>query len=159
MADTNLQQFIINECDEVPETFEPNQFYLTPDTTDDDIAKALKQAKEYTDEALNNYALKSEIQVLNATDSITLTDGYIYNGGEQTALTIALPTSANVSFLVEIDFTSGSTPTTLTYPNTIKWSGDDVSNNVFTPVANKRYTMICYYNGVDFVFVTKGVVA
>lgn len=108
---------------------------------------------------LNDYALKSKIQELNATDSITLTDGYIYNGGEQTALTIALPTSVNVSFLVEIDFTSGSAPTTLTYPNTIKWSGDDVSNNVFTPVANKRYTMICYYNGVDFVFVTTGVVA
>jgi hypothetical protein len=54
MADTNLQQFIINECSEVPETFEPNQIYLTPDTTDEDIAEALKQAKEYTDEQVGN---------------------------------------------------------------------------------------------------------
>lgn len=53
MTDTKLSQLIINECSEVPETFEPNQLYLTPDTTDKDIAEALKQAKEYTDEALN----------------------------------------------------------------------------------------------------------
>jgi hypothetical protein len=100
----------------------------------------------------------STIQALNATDSITLTDGYIYNGGEQTALTIALPTYADVSFLCEIDFTSGATATTLTYPQSgIIWLGDDISNNVFAPVVNKRYTVMCAYDGVNYRFAVKGV--
>lgn len=106
---------------------------------------------------LTDYETKSTIQTLSATDSITLADNTIYNGGEQTALTIALPATVDVSFLCEIDFTSGATATTLAYPNTIKWVGDDVSNNVFVPVASKRYTIICAYDGVNYRFTVKGV--
>ena len=99
----------------------------------------------------------STIQTLQATDSITLADNTIYNGGEQTALTIALPATVDVSFLCEIDFTSGTTATTLAYPNTIKWLGDDVANNVFVPVASKRYTIIVAYDGVNYRATVKGV--
>lgn len=104
-----------------------------------------------------DYETKATIQTLSATDSITLADNTIYNGGEQTALTIALPATVDVSFLCEIDFTSGATPATLSYPNTIKWLGDDVANNVFVPVASKRYTIICAYDGVNYRFTVKGV--
>lgn len=100
----------------------------------------------------------SPIQALNATDSITLTDGYIYNGGEQTALTIALPTYADVSFLCEIDFTSGATATTLTYPNSIKWDGTDVNGGVFTSTTSTRYTLLFCFNGVQYVCIVKGIV-
>jgi hypothetical protein len=100
---------------------------------------------------------QSTIQTLSATDSITLADNTIYNGGEQTALTIALPANYSIGFLCEIDFSSGSTATTLTYPNTIKWLGDDIASNIFTPVANKRYTVIVYYDGIEYVGVVKGV--
>lgn len=100
---------------------------------------------------------QATIQTLSATDSITLADNTIYNGGEQTALTITLPATVNVSFLCEIDFTSGATPATLSYPNTIKWVGDDVSSNVFVPVASKRYTIICAYDGVNYRATVKGV--
>lgn len=97
------------------------------------------------------------IQTLSATDSITLADNTIYNGGEQTALTITLPSTVDVSFLCEIDFTSGTTATTLSYPNTIKWAGDNVNENIFVPVASKRYTIICAYDGVNYRFTVKGV--
>lgn len=100
---------------------------------------------------------KSTIQTLSATDSITLADNTIYNGSEQTALTITLPSTVDVSFLCEIDFTSGTTATTLSYSNTIKWAGDDVNNNIFLPVASKRYTIICAYDGVNYRFTVKGV--
>ncbi len=101
---------------------------------------------------------QATIQTLSATDSITLSDNTIYNGGEQTALTIALPATVDVSFLSEICFSSGSTATTLTYPQSgINWVGDDVSSNVFTPVASKRYTIICSYDGSNYLFVVKGV--
>ena len=106
---------------------------------------------------LSDYEHKTAIEELDATDSITLADNTIYNGGEQTALTIALPAAVDVSFLCEIDFTSGAIPATLSYPNSIKWLGDDVANNVFIPVASKRYTVICAYDGVNYRFTVKGV--
>lgn len=101
---------------------------------------------------------QATIQTLSATDSITLADNTIYNGGTQTSLTIALPSNVDVSFLAEIDFSSGATPTTLEYPQSgINWLGDDIVGGLFVPVENKRYTIICAYNGSSYNFVVKGV--
>ena len=97
------------------------------------------------------------IQDLSATDSITLADNTIYNGGEQTALTITLPTTDTIGFICEVDFSSGSAATTLSYslPD-IFWEGTDVAHdstaqkNIFKPVENKRYTIIFYFDGVNY---------
>ena len=100
------------------------------------------------------------IQALSATDSITLADNYCYQGGEQTSLTIALPTSATVSFLAQITFKSGATPTAITVPQTgFVWDkrGEDVSGGVFTAVANRDYTFVIGYNGFEFVAYSSGV--
>lgn len=59
MTDIKLSQLIINECSGVPETFEPNQLYFTPDTTDEDISNALQEAKAYADEKVQ--AVRDEI--------------------------------------------------------------------------------------------------
>ena len=107
---------------------------------------------------LTGYEQKATITALSATDSITLADNTIFNGGTQTALTITLWSSPNVSSMCEIVFTSGSTPTTMSYPNTIQWldRSDDVASNVFTPVAGKRYTVMFYYDGSETVGVVRG---
>lgn len=121
---------------------------------------SLTWTEAYKTSARNTIGAEAQatIQTLSATDSITLADNTIYNGGEQTALTIALPATVNVSFLCEICFSSGSTATTITYPQSdINWIGDDVSANVFTPIASKRYTIICSYDGSNYLFVVKGV--
>lgn len=120
---------------------------------------SLTWTEAYKTSARNTIGAEAQatIQTLSATDSITLADNTIYNGGEQTSLTIAVPATVDVSFLCEIDFTSGATPATLAYPNTIKWLGDDVANNVFVPVASKRYTIICAYDGVNYRATVKGV--
>ena len=100
------------------------------------------------------------IQVLSATDSITLSDNYCYQGGEQTSLTIALPASATVGFVAQITFKSGATPTTITVPQTgFVWDkrGEDVSGGVFTAVANRDYTFVIGYNGFEFVCYSSGV--
>lgn len=110
-----------------------------------------------TSDALTNYEQKATITDLSATDSITLADNTIYNGSTQTALTIALWSAPTASSICEIVFSSGSTATTLAYPNTIKWLGDDVNSNIFLPVPNKRYTVILYYDGAETVGVVKGV--
>lgn len=100
---------------------------------------------------------KAVIETLDATDSITLADNTIYNGSTQTALTIALWAAPNVASLAEVVFTSGSTATTLSYPNTIKWLGDDITGGLFIPAVSKRYTIMFYYDGVETVGVVKGV--
>lgn len=101
------------------------------------------------------------IQVLSATDSITLTDGYCYQGGEQTSLTIALPASATVGFVSQITFKSGSSATAFSAPQTgIVWNirGEDIdsANNAFVPVANKVYTVLIGYDGYSFTALTGG---
>lgn len=99
----------------------------------------------------------STVETLDASDSITLADNTIYNGGTQTALTIALPSTDTIGFICEVDFSSGNTATTLSYslPD-IFWAGVDVSydataqKDIFKPVANKRYTIVFYYDGVNY---------
>ena len=100
------------------------------------------------------------IQVLSATDSITLSDNYCYQGGEQASLTIALPESATVGFLAQITFRSGNLPTAITVPQTgFVWDkrGEDVSGGVFTAVANRDYTFVIGYNGFNFVCYSSGI--
>lgn len=104
-----------------------------------------------------DYATEATITALSATDSITLADNTIFNGSTQTSLTITLWSTPTVSSICEVVFSSGSTATTMSYPNTIQWLGDDVTSNVFTPVASKRYTILFYYDGNSTIGVVKGV--
>lgn len=48
----------------------------------------------------------------------------------------------------QINFTSGTTPTTNNMDYLI-WSGDDVVDGTFTPIANKRYCVMFYYDGIN----------
>ena len=104
--------------------------------------------------------IPTTIRALSATDSITLADGVLYQGGMQTSLTIALPVSATVGFISQITFQSGATPTSITSPvSGLVWNprGEDIVSGVFTPVASKTYTVIVIYDGVQFVALTEGV--
>lgn len=112
---------------------------------------------------LSGYEQKATVVELEATDSITLGDNTIYNGDEQTSLTISLPAASGVSFISELDFSSGNTPTTLSYSLTdIIWRGDDLQWNsteqkyVFVPLSNKRYTVIFDYDGVNYFGTVRG---
>ena len=48
-----------------------------------------------------------------------------------------------------VSFNSGTIATSVSYPNTIKWDGADVSSNVFTPVASKTYNIGIWYDGIN----------
>ena len=102
----------------------------------------------------------STIQVLAATDTITLEGGKLYQGGEQTSLTVTPPSSATVGFITQITFKSGTTPTAFTdSSNSIIWNtrGDDIVSGSFVPAANKNYTVIIHYNGFNFIGITEGI--
>lgn len=101
---------------------------------------------------------KTAVVALANSSTITLASNTIYNGGTLTALTIQLPAGVDNAFTSEIDFTSGATATTFTYPNTLKWiEGDDVNNQIFTPDVNKRYICMIIWDGTQYVGTVRGV--
>lgn len=89
------------------------------------------------------------VSVSASTLTQEMKDNYIYNASELTALTITLPQSVGPDFISQVNFTSGSTPTTLTAPSGIDWTGDDIgSNGQFAPKENRRYVVMLYSDGV-----------
>ena len=87
--------------------------------------------------------------VSDSTLTQELAGNTIYDCGELTALTITLPATINADWACQVNFTSGTTPTALTAPNTIKWKGDDLTAGVFVPVASKRYAVLFFTDGVN----------
>ena len=83
--------------------------------------------------------------------SVTMTDNNIATCPEVSTLSITMPTSYDVTYCSELSFSSGATPTALTYPESVVMIGVDCIDNVFAPVANKRYTLMTAYNGQSFV--------
>ena len=90
------------------------------------------------------------------TQEIANNNEYRYTGNVS-SLTITLPSSVSNDFISWVVFNSGSTATSIVYPNTIKWSGDDVSSNTFVPVASKTYNICFWYDGINVNAVARGV--
>ena len=95
--------------------------------------------------------------------TITPSDKYLYNSTSNiSALTIAAPSSPDVRYMAQINMSSGSTATTLTYPSTFKVleGCDDVQYiagvRTFVPVSNKRYQIFIENDGVNTVIFAKG---
>lgn len=105
-----------------------------------------------------NYATNPRVINLIDGASITVENNTIYKAGEISAFSITCPTGS-FPFVCEFDFVSGATQTTITYNTTIKWlnSSDDIYQGVFTPVPNKEYTVMIWYNGTSWVGCSRGV--
>ena len=83
----------------------------------------------------------------STTVSLTLADNHEYRFTQDLAsLTLTMPSG---DFIASVVFSSGSTPTSMTYDSSIKWSGDDVTNNAFVPVASKTYNIVFWYDGIN----------
>ena len=90
------------------------------------------------------------VTVSSSTFSQQLANNTIYNcTTNMTSISVSFPSSPTADYISQLNFTSGSTATTFNASGTIDWYGDDVSTT-FTPVANKRYTIMFYYDGVKF---------
>lgn len=82
-----------------------------------------------------------------AAASITLYEGMEYRT-DSTVLSIAFPSVLRDGYTSALAFTSGGTPTSLSYSSSIYWSGDDLdAYNAFVPAANRRYTVRFWYDG------------
>jgi len=91
----------------------------------------------------------------STTVSLTLADNHEYRYIQDlTSLTLTMPSG---DFIASVVFASGSTPTSMTYDSSIKWSGDDVTSNAFVPQANMEYEIVFWYNGLSVNGVVRGV--
>jgi len=91
----------------------------------------------------------------STTPSLTLADNNEYRyTTDLTSLTLTMPSG---DFISSVVFSSGSTPTSMTYDSSIKWSGTDVTSNAFVPQANMEYEIVFWYNGLSVNAVVRGV--
>ena len=97
---------------------------------------------------------KYEVNLAEAVTVNTITDSTAtinlsssnteYRMGTMTSLVMQNYSSIND---VWVSFTSGATATNLTYPQSIVWTGDDITDGEFVPAANKRYNIALWYDG------------
>lgn len=111
---------------------------------------------------LSAYQQKPTITELSGTTATqTLADNTEYRAGELTALTLTLPSSYGDTFEASVVFTSGATATNATYPDGIKWSGMDIAESDgvtgFAPIANQRYNISFWWDGLYTNAVVRGV--
>lgn len=95
-----------------------------------------------------------------ATLLVTLVDNTIYNNTNSALSTLTVTEIANptVDFGCQINFTSGSTATTVTPNANIVYTGDNVNENTgFVPRANCRYTVVYIYDGNNIRGMVQGV--
>ncbi|MBQ2174836.1 MAG: hypothetical protein II453_07205 [Alphaproteobacteria bacterium] len=96
----------------------------------------------------------ADLHLQGATNIVTLTStstelatNTIYNGGELASVTITLPATVPADFIAQVEFSSGSTPTSFTAPAALYFNGDACDGGVLTPVANKRYCIMIISDG------------
>lgn len=84
---------------------------------------------------------------------LSLADNTEYQYSTLTSLTAIFPSSAYSSF---ISFSSGAIATLINFPAGTKFLGCDVLDGVFSPVANKRYSLGLWFDGVNNTVVVGG---
>ena len=80
-----------------------------------------------------------------------------YRYGVLTSLSLTLPDQPEPNYAAYLVFSSGATATEISYPDALKWSGEDVIDGIFTPLASRRYNVGLWYDGVCLNGVVRGV--
>lgn len=99
---------------------------------------------------------------INEEDNTTieLTNNTDFLRDEVTSLTLSFPgglTLGTPFYRSSLSFKSGSTATTITYPTGIIWSGFDIKNGQFVPVAGKYYNIVFWRDYFGYNAVVRGV--
>ena len=104
----------------------------------------IPKGKDYTDDIKAKADKENVLELLTQT---TLANNTIFRGGEMANLELLVPSSLDTTFICEVDFTSGATATAFTMVDTVKWRGDDITDGSLVPVANKRYSVLVWFDG------------
>ena len=111
---------------------------------------------------LDFYA-RHEVQIApelsdGSTNSFELSDNTIVTfSGNTNSITITFPSTATNRYMSTISFKSGTTATRFSYPTGIIWSGFDIVNGQFVPVAGKYYEIVFWKNNYGFNAAVRGV--
>ena len=93
-----------------------------------------------------------------STNSFELSDNTIVTfSGNTDSITITFPSTATNRYMSTISFKSGTTATRFSYPTGIIWSGFDIVNGQFVPVAGKYYEIVFWKNNYGFNAAVRGV--
>ena len=99
---------------------------------------------------------------INEEDNTTieLTNNTDFLRDEVASLTISFPGGLSLGtpfYRSSLSFKSGSTATAITYPTGIIWSGFDIKNGQFVPVAGKYYNIVFWRDYFGYNAVVRGV--
>lgn len=99
---------------------------------------------------------------INEEDNTTieLTNNTDFLRDEVASLTISFPGGLSLGtafYRSSLSFKSGSTATAITYPTGIIWSGFDIKNGQFVPVADKYYNIVFWRDYFGYNAVVRGV--
>lgn len=92
--------------------------------------------------------------------TIVLTNNTDFLRDEVASLTISFPGGVSLGtpfYRSSLSFKSGSTATAITYPTGIIWSGFDIKNGQFVPVAGKYYNIVFWRDSFGYNAVVRGV--
>lgn len=97
--------------------------------------------------------LEEKMTINKNTSSTTLNtqlndNTFLQCSNELTSLTLKFPTTLEDTYKSKISFKTGTTALTFKCDDVVKWFGEDVSNNIFTPQISKYY-YIEFYQNVD----------
>lgn len=93
-----------------------------------------------------------------STNPFELSDNEIVTlSGDTDSITITFPSTATNRYMSTISFKSGTTATRFSYPTGIIWSGFDIVNGQFVPVAGKYYEIVFWKNNYGFNAAVRGV--
>ena len=77
--------------------------------------------------------------------------------GSTVWLQLMLPINIPDDYISSLVFNSGAAARTISYPERIVFTGDDVVDNVFVPKANTTYNVMFWYDGINVNAVSRGV--
>lgn len=121
---------------------------------DDKISEAVGNLQDWTQKKLE--ADKPVIHT-GSEMAFALVHNIEYRRNFCTDLQLRLPQSIPNDYISSLVFNSGNKATTLSYPQTILFTGDDCIDNVFVPKANTTYNVMFWYDGINVNAVSRGV--
>jgi hypothetical protein len=118
-----------------------------------------ENGKETTmEQTLATKSDKTDIVEGGLGTSITLAHNTEYRiGGIPNTFEFVFPSSLEIDYISSVVFSTESSAPVLTYPDGMHWSGDDLSDGKFVPVASKHYTVAFWYDGVHLNGAVRGV--
>lgn len=121
----------------------------TSDYTDLSNKPQINSVELSGDKSAADLGLQPTTRVVTMVSSSTqLATNTIYNGGAYNTFTLTIPATVPASFICQVNFTSGNSPSAITATG-IYFNGDACDGGVLTPTAGHRYSCLIMSDGLN----------